>query len=185
MCRQGSDTDPVDSRAASTVGKAKMNIYAEEADTLEGQPGALARYRGQVTLLVNVASECGYTPQYAGLQRLHERFQARGFAVLGFPSNDFGGQEPGSSEQIRAFCSSKFNVTFPLFAKVKTKAGPGQSAVYAALQAGAGVLPSWNFGKYLISRGGEVIEYFPSTVTPEDPKLLAAIEGALASKGEP
>lgn len=162
-----------------------MNVYSAEATSLEGDTGALAKYGGQVTLLVNVASECGYTPQYSGLQRVHERFQARGFSVLGFPSNDFGAQEPGSPEQIRAFCSSKYQVNFPMFAKVSTKPGPEQSAVYAALQKSAGVLPTWNFGKYLVSREGAVVEYFPSAVAPEDPKLLAAIESALAAKGEP
>jgi glutathione peroxidase len=155
------------------------DIYAVSTQTLEGDAAPLDRFRGQVTLLVNVASECGYTPQYSGLQRLHERFAARGFSVLGFPSNDFGQQEPGSPETIRAFCSTKYRVTFPMFAKGQTKAGAGQSAVYAALERASGTLPTWNFGKYLIARSGKVLGFYPSKVDPESPELVAAVEAAL------
>lgn len=123
------------------------NVYALSVNSLEGKPVALSEYRGQVSLIVNVASECGYTPQYAGLQRIYERFKGRGFSVLGFPSNDFGRQEPGSPEEIREFCSSKYRVTFPMFQKVQTKAGADQSEIYALLGRAAGSLPSWNFGK--------------------------------------
>ncbi|MFO7178165.1 MAG: glutathione peroxidase [Pseudomonadota bacterium] len=156
-----------------------MNLYELEAKSLEGEAVRLDRFSGKVTLLVNVASECGYTPQYAGLERLHRKYAARGFSVLGFPSNDFGGQEPGSPETIRAFCTSKYDVTFPLFEKVQVKEGPGQSAVYAALRAASGELPAWNFGKYLIGRRGNVIRFFPSKVAPEDPELVSALEAAL------
>jgi glutathione peroxidase len=159
---------------------AKVDLYAAEAKTLEGQPVPLAQYRGRVTLVVNVASECGFTPQYAGLQQLYERYEARGLTVLGFPSNDFGGQEPGSAEDIRAFCSSKYHVKFPMFEKVQTKAGAGQSPVYALLQQGAGVLPKWNFGKYLVGRNGKVIKFFPSDTKPDSAALTTAIEAALA-----
>ncbi len=158
----------------------KVDFYGAEARTLEGQPAPLAQYRGRVTLVVNVASECGYTPQYAGLQQLHERYEARGLTVLGFPSNDFGRQEPGSAEEIRAFCSSKYRVKFPMFEKVQTKAGAGQSPVYALLEQGAGALPKWNFGKYLVARSGKVVKFFPSDTTPESAELAAAIEAALA-----
>jgi len=158
----------------------KLDLYTLEARTLEGQAAPLAQYRGRVTLLVNVASECGFTPQYAGLQQLYERYEPRGLTVLGFPSNDFGRQEPGSAEEIRAFCSSKYRVKFPMFEKVQTKAGAGQSPVYALLGQGAGSLPKWNFGKYLVGRSGKVIKFFPSDVAPESAELAAAIEAALA-----
>jgi glutathione peroxidase len=157
-----------------------VDLYTAEARTLEGQPAPLAQYRGRVTLVVNVASECGYTPQYAGLQQLFERYEARGLTVLGFPSNDFGRQEPGSAEEIRAFCSSKYRVKFPMFEKVQTKAGPGQSPIYALLEQGSGQLPSWNFGKYLVGRSGKVLKYFPADTKPESAELTAAIEAALA-----
>ena len=160
--------------------KAKPDLYALDARNLEGQPAPLAQYRGRVTLLVNVASECGLTPQYAGLQQLHERYEPRGLTVLGFPSNDFGKQEPGSAEEIRAFCSSKYRIKFPMFEKVQTKAGAAQSPVYALLGESAGSLPSWNFGKYLVGRSGKVIKYFAPDVTPESAELAAAIEAALA-----
>lgn len=157
----------------------ETNVYAVSVNSLEGHPIPLSEYRGQVSLLVNVASECGYTPQYAGLQRIHEKYKGRGFSVLGFPSNDFGRQEPGSSQEIREFCSSKYRVTFPMFQKVQVKAGPEQSEVYALLGRAAGTLPSWNFGKYLVSRSGEVLKAYPSKVEPESPELVAAIEAAL------
>ncbi len=159
---------------------AKVDFYAGEARSLEGQPTPLTQYRGRVTLVVNVASECGFTPQYAGLQQLHERYHARGLTVLGFPSNDFGSQEPGSAQDIRAFCSSKYHVKFPMFEKVQTKAGAGQSPIYALLEQGSGTLPKWNFGKYLVARSGRVLKFFPSDTKPESAELAAAIEAALA-----
>jgi glutathione peroxidase len=155
------------------------DIYALSTETLEGEPVQLDRYRGKVSLMVNVASECGYTPQYAGLERIQRLYAGRGFTVLGFPSNEFGKQEPGSPEQIRAFCSTKYDVTFPMFAKLQTKHGAGQSEIYAALERASGVLPSWNFGKYLIGRDGRVVKFFASQVAPESPELTAAIEAAL------
>jgi glutathione peroxidase len=159
---------------------AAKDVYALTVETLDGATVPLEQYRGQVALVVNVASACGYTPQYSGLQKLHERYGARGFTVLGFPSNDFGRQEPGTAEQIRDFCSTKYRVTFPMFAKVQTKGGAGQSDVYAALERASGTLPSWNFGKYLIDRQGNVQGFFPSKVEPESTELTAAIEAALA-----
>jgi len=158
------------------------DVYAVSTKTLEGEPVKLDRYRGKVSLIVNVASECGYTPQYAGLERIHQLYAARGFNVLGFPSNEFGKQEPGSAEQIRAFCSTKYRVTFPMFAKLQTKHGAEQSDVYAALERASGVLPSWNFGKYLIGRDGKVVKFFPSQVAPESPELTQAIEAALGKE---
>lgn len=160
-----------------------MSIYALKTSTLEGKEQGLADYQGKVTLLVNVASYCGNTPQYAGLERMQKKYEGRGFSVLGFPSNDFGAQEPGTPEEIRTFCSTKYQVTFPLFEKVQTKGGAGQSPVYTALEKASGKLPSWNFGKYLIGRDGHVIEYFTPQTEPEDAKLTAAIEKALAAPG--
>ena len=129
-------------------------------------------------MVVNVASECGYTRQYAGLQKLHSERKDQGFAVLGFPSNEFGGQEPGGADQIREFCTSKFGVDFPMFAKIHT-AGAMQSAIYAQLQAATGKVPGWNFCKYLVGKNGEVLGFYPSNVEPGSPELRAAIDGAL------
>ena len=157
-----------------------MSIYELEAETLEGEAADLSAYQGKVTLVVNVASRCGYTPQYEGLQALHAELKDRGFAVLGFPSNDFGAQEPGTAEQIREFCSSKFDVDFPMFAKVKTKAGDGQSPVYGRLASAVdGQLPNWNFCKYLVGKDGQVLGFYPSRVAPDDAELRKQIEAAL------
>jgi len=164
-----------------TTAEQAVDIYALSVKTLEAEPVLLNQYRGQVTLLVNVASACGYTPQYAGLQRIYTKYKGQGFAVLGFPSNDFGRQEPGSAEEIREFCSSKYRVDFPMFEKVQTKAGPGQAPIYTALARAAGVLPSWNFGKYLVSRSGKVLKFYPSDVEPEAQELIQAIEAAIAA----
>jgi len=151
------------------------------ATTLEGQSANLSQYKGKVLLVVNTASECGLTPQYTGLEQLHEEFSSRGLVVLGIPSNDFGGQEPGSPAQIREFCSTKYNVTFPLLSKQQTKAGEGQSPIYTWLNDKTGSLPRWNFGKYVIGKDGKTVSYFDSKVTPEDPALRKAIETALGS----
>jgi len=155
------------------------SFYDLKVTTLAGQPADLAAYRGKVTLVVNVASQCGYTPQYAGLEKLYRDMAPKGFAILGFPSNDFGGQEPGTPEEIQQFCKRTYDVTFPMFAKVVTKAGPGQSAVYAFLGE-SGSLPQWNFGKYVLDKNGKVTAFFPSRVAPDAAELHAAIEKALA-----
>lgn len=159
---------------------ANAGFHALATQTLDGQPADLAQYKGKVLLVVNTASQCGLTPQYAGLEKLHEELAARGFSVLGFPSNDFGGQEPGTPAEIQQFCSTNYGVKFPLFEKVQTKAGAGQSPVYAWLQSQSGQLPRWNFGKYLISKDGTQVEFFDSRVAPEDPALRSAIDAALA-----
>jgi glutathione peroxidase len=169
---------PVTSNSPQT---AERTFHSFTVDGLDGKPRNLADYRGKVVLVVNTASECGYTPQYEGLQKLHESMSPRGFAVLGFPSNDFGGQEPGTAEEIQTFCSTKFHVTFPLFAKVQTKAGAGQAPLYAWLGKEGGKLPAWNFSKYLIGKDGKVIAFWPSKTTPQDPEVIAAIEKALAA----
>jgi glutathione peroxidase len=155
------------------------SLYDLETTMLSGQAVDLATYRGKVTLVVNVASQCGYTPQYAGLERLYRELAPRGFSVLAFPSNDFGGQEPGTAEEIVLFCSRTYNVTFPVFQKVRTKAGAGQSPVYALL-GGSGSLPQWNFSKYVVGKDGRVRAFFPSRTTPDARELRAAIEQALA-----
>jgi glutathione peroxidase len=155
------------------------SLYDLKVTTLDGRPADLSAYRGRVVLVVNVASQCGYTPQYAGLEKLHRQLAPRGFAVLGFPSNDFGGQEPGTSDEIATFCKLTYDVTFPMFAKVVTKAGPEQSPVYAFLGE-SGSLPQWNFSKYVVDKNGKVEAFFPSRVAPDAPELRAAIEKALA-----
>ncbi len=133
-----------------------------------------------MTLVVNVASKCGYTPQYEGLEALHKELAPKGFAVLGFPSNDFGGQEPGSAEEIQQFCKLTYGVTFPMFEKTVTKAGPGQSPIYTYLGQ-TGNLPAWNFSKYLVGKDGKVIAFYPSKVKPDAPELRDAIAKALAN----
>ena len=172
-------TAPAAATATATTLPNPHDVYSLSATSLDGSPVDLADYRGKVTLIVNVASECGYTPQYAGLQQLHERLADRGFAVLGFPSNEFGGQEPGSAAEIREFCTSRYGVGFPMFAKVATKPGGGQSPVYATLQTATGKSPNWNFCKYLVGKDGAVVGFYPSKVAPDAPELQQAIEAAL------
>jgi glutathione peroxidase len=154
------------------------SLYSLRAKSLQGQPVDLAQYEGKVTLVVNVASECGFTPQYAGLEKLHRELSSRGFSVLGFPSNEFGAQEPGSPQEIATFCEKNYGVSFPLFEKLQTKAGPGQSPIYEFLGR-SGKLPTWNFAKYLVGKDGKVIQSYPSKVAPESPELRDAILTAL------
>jgi glutathione peroxidase len=155
------------------------SLHELKTTTLGGAPADLSDYRGKVVLAVNVASECGLTPQYAGLQALHDALAPRGFTVLGFPSNEFGGQEPGSAEAIQSFCSKNYGVTFPMFSKLETRPGPGQSPVYQFLTNGRPA-PAWNFAKYLVGKDGKAVQFFGSKVAPDDPELRAAIEQALA-----
>ena len=164
--------------AAAASGGPVTSLYEMKTRTLDGKPADLAAYRGNVSLVVNVASYCGYTPQYTGLEKLQRELKAKGFNVLGFPSNDFGEQEPGTAEEIATFCKRTYDVTFPMFEKVVTKGG-AQSPVYAFLGQ-SGHLPAWNFAKYVIDKQGKVVAFFPSDVTPEDPKLRAAIAKAMA-----
>ena len=156
------------------------SFYDLKTTSLDGKPVDLAQYRGKVSLVVNVASKCGYTPQYAGLEKLHRDVKGKGFNVLGFPSNDFGGQEPGSAQEIATFCRLNYDVTFPMFEKLVTKRGPDQSPLYAFLGT-SGKLPAWNFSKYVIDKQGRIAAFFPSDVTPEDPALRAAIDKALTA----
>ena len=156
------------------------SIYDIPVTTIDGEATTLSPYRGKVLLIVNVASKCGFTPQYEGLEKLQREMQGKAFNVLGFPSNDFGQQEPGSPEEIAQFCKLTYDVTFPMFEKVVTTPGTGQSAIYSFLGA-TGHLPAWNFAKYVVDKKGQVVAFFPSQVTPEDPKLRDAIAKALAN----
>jgi len=161
----------------SASGDKAMSFYELTANTLDGTPKSLSDFKGKVLVVVNTASQCGYTPQYAGLETLYETYKDKGVVVLGFPSNDFGGQEPGTAAEIKTFCEKKYNVTFPMFAKVKTK-GEGQSPVYAFLVAKDGA-PKWNFHKYVVGKDGQVTASFPSSVKPDSDELKKAIETAL------
>jgi len=170
--------------ATGSVAESGESFYALHTKTLQGEPADLSQYAGKVALVVNVASQCGFTPQYAGLEALYEEMKGEGLVVLGFPSNDFGGQEPGSAEEIETFCRKNYGVTFPMFEKVVTKAGPEQSPIYDFLGQG-GDLPSWNFCKYLIGKDGRVLAFFPSKVAPDAPELREAIAKALGKAPAP
>lgn len=159
-----------------------LNFQVQDID---GKPVELAKtYQGKVLLVVNTASKCGYTPQYQGLETVYDQYKAKGFEVLGFPANEFGKQEPGSNDEIKSFCSSKYDVSFPLFSKIVVK-GPGIHPFYEYLTSPktdpkfAGDI-KWNFNKFLINRKGEVIARFDSGDKPESPKVTKAIEAALA-----
>lgn len=154
------------------------SLYELNVKTLAGKDTSLGEYKGKVALVVNTASECGYTPQYAGLEKLHAELSSKGLVVLGFPSNDFGGQEPGTAEQIQTFCRTKYGVQFPMFEKVATK-GAAPHPVYAFLAAKHGA-PKWNFHKYLVGKNGQVLAAFPSSVAPDSPELRKAIDQALS-----
>jgi glutathione peroxidase len=159
------------------------SLYDLKVTTLDGRPAELSAYKGKVALVVNVASQCGFTPQYAGLETLYRELAPKGVVILGFPSNDFGGQEPGTAEEIGQFCQKNYGVTFPMFAKVVTKKGPDQSPVYSFLGE-SGSLPQWNFSKYVVDKNGKVEAFFPSRVAPDAPELRAAIERALAGSAQ-
>jgi glutathione peroxidase len=158
-----------------------MSVYDYSAKTLDGQDASLADYRGQVLLIVNTASKCGFTPQYEGLETLYRAYKDKGFTVLAFPCNQFGAQEPGNAEEIANFCSLTYDVTFPVLAKIDVN-GPSAHPLYAYLKhEQKGVLGTegikWNFTKFLIGRDGEVVERFAPTTKPEDLKL--AVEALL------
>lgn len=145
--------------------------------TIDGKDHALSAYKGKVALVVNVASQCGFTPQYAGLESLYKKYKDQGLVVLGFPANDFGAQEPGSDAEIKTFCERKYGVSFPMFSKISVK-GAAKAPLYQFLSQSAGDV-SWNFGKYLVGKDGKVIKRFDSGVGPESPELTKAIEAAL------
>jgi glutathione peroxidase len=152
-------------------------------NSIDGQPAPLSQYRGKVVLIVNVASRCGFTPQYAGLEKVYEKYKDKGFVILGFPANNFGAQEPGTDEEIKTFCSSKYNVTFPMYSKISVK-GEDKHPLYQFLtdkQANpkTGGEIQWNTTKFLVGKDGKVIARFESAVTPESPEVTSAIEQAL------
>jgi glutathione peroxidase len=170
----------VSAMLAAVPSAATPSFYDLKTSYLDGKPADLSVFRGKVTLVVNVASKCGFTPQYEGLEKLNKELSGKGFAVLGFPSNDFGQQEPGTAQEIAQFCKLTYGVTFPMFAKVVTKAGPDQSPVYKLLGS-TGHLPAWNFSKYVVGKDGQILAFFPSEVTPESAELRGAIMKALAA----
>ena len=161
------------------------SIHDFTVKTIDGKDKSLADYKGKVLLVVNVASECGFTPQYDGLEKLHEQYGAKGFEVLGFPANEFGGQEPGSDAEIQTFCTSKFGVKFPMFSKVKVS-GDGMHPLYDWLQSTEtnpkfGGPVKWNFYKFLVDKNGQVIGRFAHKAEPLSADVKSAIEAALLS----
>jgi glutathione peroxidase len=161
---------------ASLFGASSVHEFT--LNSIDGKPGPLSAYQGKVVLIVNVASRCGFTPQYAGLEALYEKYKDRGFTILGFPANNFGGQEPGTNEEIKTFCSSKYNVTFPMYAKISVK-GDDKAPLYQFLTAATGSEIQWNFTKFLVDKNGKVVARFEPKVTPESPEVTEAIEKAL------
>jgi glutathione peroxidase len=159
---------------------ADMSIYEFRATTIDGAEQSMQEYHDQVLLIVNVASKCGFTPQYEGLENLQREMKGKAFNVLGFPSNDFGQQEPGTAQEIATFCKLTYDVDFPMFEKLVTRPGAEQSPIYSFLGK-SGNLPAWNFAKYVVDKNGKVVAFFPSEVTPEAPELRAAIARALAN----
>ena len=170
---------------AATLVAAEKTVYDFTLNSIDGQPAPLAAYKGKVVLLVNVASRCGYTPQYSALESSYEKYKDRGFVIVGIPANNFGAQEPGSNQEIKTFCSSKYHVTFPMMAKVSVK-GDDITPLYQFLtdkssnpQSGGEI--KWNFTKFLIGPDGRVITRFEPEMTPDSPQVTSAIEEALAS----
>jgi glutathione peroxidase len=169
---------------AAFAANSPISFHEFKVNTLAGVPVDLSTYKGKVVLVVNTASKCGYTPQYSGLQTIYQRYQPKGFEVLAFPSNDFGGQEPGTAKEIKSFCETKYKVNFPLFEKNPVSGSMKQPLYDWLIKNEPGNLrgPSevgWNFEKFLISKDGKVLGRFRSSVTPESPEVVKAIEGAL------
>lgn len=147
-------------------------------NSIDGKPTPLSSFKGKPVLIVNVASKCGYTPQYAGLQALYEKYKESGLVLIGVPANNFGGQEPGSNEEIASFCKRNYGVTFPTMSKVSV-AGPDKTPLYQFLTAGTGGEVKWNFTKFLIGKDGRIAARFEPNVKPDSPELASAIEKAL------
>ena len=169
--------------ASAQEGAPMPSIYDFTLKDIDGRDRSLAEFKGQVLLLVNVASKCGFTKQYAGLEKLYQAYKDRGFVVLGFPANNFMGQEPGTEAEIKSFCSLNYGVTFPMFSKISVK-GKTIHPLYAyltdeELHPGSGGAVGWNFNKFLVGRDGKVLAHYGSRTAPEDPELAAAIEAAL------
>ena len=161
---------------------AGSGLYNFTLNSIDGKPAPLADFKGKVILLVNVASQCGYTPQYSALESIYEKYKDRGFVILGFPANNFGAQEPGTNEEIKTFCSRKYNVTFPMYSKISVKGGD-QAPLYSYLtkETGAGIAGEiqWNFTKFLVDRNGNVVQRFEPAVTPDSSPVTSAIEKQL------
>jgi glutathione peroxidase len=160
------------------------SIYNITVKDIDGKDTTLNAYKGKVILIVNVASKCGFTPQYQNLEAVYEKYKDQGFVILGFPCNQFGAQEPGTDEEIKQFCTSKYFITFPLFDKIEVN-GPNRHPLYVALAGENSPFPgniTWNFNKFLISRDGKILKRFDSKITPDSPVATAAIEAALAAK---
>lgn len=171
--------------APAQEGAPMPSLYDFTLKDIDGRDRSLAEFKGQVLLLVNVASKCGFTRQYAGLEKLHQTYKDRGFAVLGFPANNFMGQEPGTEAEIKSFCTLTYGVTFPMFSKISVK-GKTIHPLYAfltdeKLHSGAGGAVGWNFNKFLVGRDGAVLAHYGSRTAPDDPDLAAALEKALAA----
>ena len=169
----------------TTLMAAEKTVYDFTLNSIDGQPTPLSSFKGKVVLLVNVASRCGYTPQYAGLEALYEKYKDRGFVIVGIPANNFGAQEPGTNQEIKTFCTAKYHVTFPMMAKVSVK-GDDITPLYAFLtdksaHPDTGGEIGWNFTKFLVGPDGRVIARFDSKVTPDSPDLTSAVEKALAN----
>jgi glutathione peroxidase len=161
------------------------NIYDFTLPSIDGKPMPLAEFKGKVVLVVNVASRCGYTPQYSALESLYEKYKDQGFVIVGFPANNFGAQEPGTNEEIKTFCSRKYNVTFPMYSKVSVK-GDDQTPLYQYLtkQTGPAIAGDikWNFTKFLVDRNGNVVQRFESAVTPDSKEVVSAVDKQLSQK---
>jgi len=157
---------------------AASSVHEFTLPSIDGAPAPLSAYKGKVALLVNVASKCGYTPQYTGLQALYQKYKDQGFVILGFPANNFGAQEPGTNEEIKTFCSSKYMVTFPMYGKISVK-GADQAPLYKYLTDNTGGDIKWNFTKILVDGNGKIISRFESKVEPDSAELVGAIEKAL------
>ena len=161
---------------------AASGIYSFTLKSIDGSPAPLGEYKGKVVLLVNVASQCGYTPQYSALEAIYEKYKDRGFVILGFPANNFGAQEPGTNEEIKTFCTRKYSVTFPMYSKISVK-GADQAPLYAYLtkETPAGISGDikWNFTKFLVDRDGKVVQRFEPAVTPDSKEVTQAIETQL------
>lgn len=160
------------------------SLYEIAVKDIDGKATTLAPYKGRVLLIVNVASECGYTPQYQGLEAVFKKYAGQGLTVVGFPCNQFGGQESGTNAEIKAFCSSKFHVTFPMFEKIEVN-GANRHPLYVALAGKGSPFPGnikWNFNKFLVGRDGKIVARFDSDAEPESPEVIKAIEAALAGK---
>jgi len=153
-------------------------LLDRSVESIDERPRSLCEFAGSVVLIVNTASRCGYTPQYEGLEDLYRKYRSRGLVILGFPSNDFGGQEPGSNKEIASFCVNQYAVDFPMFAKTDLKKNP----LYTDLAKATGAVPRWNFHKYLIDRGGRQVLSFETKVEPTDPRLVSSIEKFLAGR---